>query len=769
MADLVRGEIGASVQQTTPAQATIYVRGLSGREVVHLVDGIRVNTTIFRVGNNPHLALIDPLSLERVVLVRGSSAVLRGSDALGGVVAMFTPLTPLSDEPRLQVRSSAGATANPWGMQHAAHVAYTTPHVGLDVSAGMTARGDIVPGGGSRSPDPRSYPGATRAADGAYAPRLVRAQIGTGFSRAWAASAFRIAVSPRTEIVLRGQASVVPDLERYDEIVPRFKRALPARGASTTAPFTRWMGSASVLRRGETTVSWVSGVQRITERVERRNLGESCTTGEDEVADCQGAVRLSPSPRSSSEINAMLLLSSRVEATRKVTRALHGVAGAEIIHERVASASSSRVAGSDEVRQDASRYPDGSMQTQIGGFARAGYTIGRSQLGAGARLSAFLLDIASRPPPDAAPGFPSVVLGVSPELGARFRATPSVSIAANASRGVRAPNVQDFAALGARAGGRYQLPARDVRPEKTTSLDVGIEARLAWLRLQAFAFGMRYDDAIVLVPTTLAGQSENDAGEAYVISQNASRVDLLGAEGGVSADVGARTTIFGTGLLMRGTQHNPPGADGPTTTPADRVPPPQATLGARLKVSLRWEIQAFARGRLAQRRLNDPVNLDDNRIPEGGTDGYVTLHGRARCELGAGWEGAAAVDNLTNTLALEHGSGFYLPGIGGSLSLRYTSEWRRCFETLAQEPRGAVALPVGRSERQNAHGDRRSGRSPGRCDATDAAREPRGRSNSETTGVPAFSALRSRAAWRPMRRRPRRVIVCFLLGFASHS
>src|SRR5688500_17694837 len=55
LADGLRRAPSASVQQTTPGQGSIYVRGLSGRAVAHVVDGVRVNASIFRDGNNPYL------------------------------------------------------------------------------------------------------------------------------------------------------------------------------------------------------------------------------------------------------------------------------------------------------------------------------------------------------------------------------------------------------------------------------------------------------------------------------------------------------------------------------------------------------------------------------------------------------------------------------------------------------------------------------------------------------------------------------------------
>src|SRR3972149_7265736 len=46
--DLLRGETGVFVQQTTPGQAAPIVRGLNGSGVLMLVDGVGLDTALFR-------------------------------------------------------------------------------------------------------------------------------------------------------------------------------------------------------------------------------------------------------------------------------------------------------------------------------------------------------------------------------------------------------------------------------------------------------------------------------------------------------------------------------------------------------------------------------------------------------------------------------------------------------------------------------------------------------------------------------------------------
>ena len=80
---------------------------------------------------------------------------------------------------------------------------------------------------------------------------------------------------------------------------------------------------------------------------------------------------------------------------------------------------------------------------------------------------------------------------------------------------------------------------------------------------------------------------------------------------------------------MLGTQKNEPGGNVPLATPADRVPPPQGEIGVSYQPTETFWTEGFTRFALKQDRLNDPLNVNDNRIPLGGTPAYATHHVRA--------------------------------------------------------------------------------------------------------------------------------------------
>ncbi|MEZ6116512.1 MAG: TonB-dependent receptor plug domain-containing protein [Pirellulaceae bacterium] len=86
----LQNEVGVTLQQTGNGQLSPFIRGLTGQQILVMVDGIRVNNSILRAGPNQYAATIDPGMIDRIEVVRGAQSVLWGSDALGGAINIVT-------------------------------------------------------------------------------------------------------------------------------------------------------------------------------------------------------------------------------------------------------------------------------------------------------------------------------------------------------------------------------------------------------------------------------------------------------------------------------------------------------------------------------------------------------------------------------------------------------------------------------------------------------------------------------------------------------
>ena len=89
---------GVHVQKTSYGQGSPYIRGFTGFHTLLLVDGIRLNSPIFRSGPNQYWNTVDSFSLSRLELLKGPGAVLYGSDAVGGTLQAFTSLPEFAPE-----------------------------------------------------------------------------------------------------------------------------------------------------------------------------------------------------------------------------------------------------------------------------------------------------------------------------------------------------------------------------------------------------------------------------------------------------------------------------------------------------------------------------------------------------------------------------------------------------------------------------------------------------------------------------------------------
>jgi len=86
----LEGDAGVHLQQSTYGQVSPFLRGLTGYQVLNLVDGVRFNNSTFRSGPNQFLAFVEPGQIERLEAMLGPGSSQYGSDALGGTIQLQT-------------------------------------------------------------------------------------------------------------------------------------------------------------------------------------------------------------------------------------------------------------------------------------------------------------------------------------------------------------------------------------------------------------------------------------------------------------------------------------------------------------------------------------------------------------------------------------------------------------------------------------------------------------------------------------------------------
>lgn len=100
-ADLLGVSGKVFIQKSQQGGGSPMIRGFATNRLLYTVDGVRMNTSIFRAGNIQNIISLDPFVTENAEVFFGPGSVIYGSDAIGGVMS-FQTLTPqfsLSDEP----------------------------------------------------------------------------------------------------------------------------------------------------------------------------------------------------------------------------------------------------------------------------------------------------------------------------------------------------------------------------------------------------------------------------------------------------------------------------------------------------------------------------------------------------------------------------------------------------------------------------------------------------------------------------------------------
>ncbi len=612
--DALRGQTGVFVQQTTPGQGTAIVRGLKGSEILHLVDGMRLNNALFRNAPNQYLALVDPFTTARIEVVRGPLSTLYGSDAMGGVLQVVT------DRPFLG--------GGDWAVSGRALARYDSRTLGHVAHASVAAgTGDFGMGGAISFQDHEDV----RAAD-----RRVQAPSGYRSKAASAFFSWRPLDTQRNELSI--QFLEQPSTHRYDELVAGFGQTNPASDVFAFAPNSRLFVHAQHHSTGWS--NWLdelevhAAVQRMTDDRRTREFGETQERREQNHSQLFG-------------------LTVRGAALPGPVHAL--TYGVDAYFDKVGSARQEVDINTGAQESVDPRFPDGSTLNTVDLYVQDAMTISDAlSLTAGARISHAQVKLTGdgeRPSADVSN------TDVTGSFGVRFDLNDQWTLMSNLGRGFRAPNIFDLGTLGARPGNRFNISNSDLGPETVWTIDAGFRFEAGGFNTEFFLWYSDYQDQITSVSTG----DIDDAGREIVQSRNATSVALRGAEMAVRYAITSYLSAdFGLNYVWGETELTDGDAE-----PADRIPPLNARLGLRYQRG-DWWVDGQLRVSDDQSRLS-ARDVRDPRINPVGTAGFGLMQLRAGMQWTPSLSTTLGMFNVADRDYREHGSG--IDGAGRSVAL----------------------------------------------------------------------------------------------------
>lgn len=613
--DALAFEPGLYRQQTTAGQGQVIIRGLKGSEILHLVDGVRLNNAIFRNAPTQYFALVPVSAVDRIEVIRGAAASLYGSDAVGGVVNVVTRVPSFeADETGWAADISMGADTAELQRAVSANLEAGNERLAVLGSFDYRELGNRRIGNGERI-DPSGYRSRAGRLAVAYTPDE---------QRRW---------------FLDVQHLEQPSTPRVDELVAGFGETEPASAEFWFEPNRRQFVHLQHSRMdGWLGTDWVVDLawQRIDD--DRRSRDTGSTLG-----------RL--------EQNRSDLFELSVNGVRGYDWGSIAY-GAEWYHDEVDSGRIEENIETGERTPAESRFPDGSEVDQAALYTQAEWQLSdRQSLIGGLRLTDVNVSLAATA---AAPGGEVDTNDLSGELGWLYRLTDELQLIANASRSFRAPNIFDLGTLGPRPGGRFNIANPDLEPESARQLDAGLRILRPRLRAEIMAYFVEYSDRISSV---LTGEVTPE-GRQVVQNQNIANATLYGLEAGGEFDLSETAMLRAVLNYTRGEEQE---ADSGTTS-GDRIPPLNGAVAMRVALGDDFRIEPWVEFAAEQDRLS-PRDVRDSRIDPDGTPGWATLNIKTSWRSAAGWDLTLAMENILDKRYRIHGSGIDAPGRNFSLRL----------------------------------------------------------------------------------------------------
>jgi outer membrane receptor protein involved in Fe transport len=615
--DSLAARPGVFVQQTTPGQGAAIIRGLKGSEVLHLVDGMRLNNAIFRNAPTQYLALVAPGSIERVEVLRGAPASLYGSDAVGGVVQAVSRI------PAFETAGSRFDALLAFDTADQARTVRAAAEFG-DESLAALVSGEYLETGNRR------VGGGSRVVPSAYD-----------------AKGARIAVSATPSATKRWlfdlQYAEQPMTPRVDELVPGFGQVDPSSSEFFFAPNQRVFAHVRHTRDdGLWGASWTvdAGWQRIVDDRISRNYLSEIRRREGNRSDLAGlTVSANGDTQSGSWVAGIEYYYDRVDSTR--------------IEEDLTSGVETRVA---------SRFPDGSTMAQAALFGSTMHRLNaRHTLTAGMRYSA----VSTRLPAAGMIAATDVDQDdISADLGWLFDVTDRTQITANLGLGFRAPNVFDLGTLGERPGNRFNVPNPDLQSEHITQFDLGLRHYGERWEIDVVAFLLHYTDRIASVLTG----DVTSTGRNVIQSRNVGTADIAGLELGGRLQLSDNLSADVVVNVVRGEQSDESGV----MDPGDRIPPFNGRLGLRYQWRDGLMIEPYLVFADGQDRLS-PRDIIDPRIDPAGTPVWATANLRLSWNASETWHITLQLENVLDKRYRVHGSGIDSPG--QNLYVGFTAGW----------------------------------------------------------------------------------------------
>jgi hemoglobin/transferrin/lactoferrin receptor protein len=634
--DVLSGKPSVMVQKTSYGQGSPFLRGFTGFRTLFLVDGIRLNNSVFREGPNQYWNTVDSLSVSDYELVMGPSSVLYGSDAVGGTVNAMPLKTPDYKgspvwEPRLYYRGSTAERSN----------------IGR-VELGGRVNGNIGFIGGFNYKDFGDLRGG----------KDVGVQEHTGYSETDFDARLDYYIDKDSLFTIAHQTVDQDDAWRTHKTIYGIDWEGLTKGDDKVHSFDQNRDLTYIKYRGNNLNGFVNSIEATLSRQfqgENQYRVKKDSAGERQGFDVE-------------TWGSTLQLESDTVAGQWVY-------GFEYYHDFVDSYNRTyKTDGSLNKTAIQGPVADDASYDSLGIYLQDTIRLldGKLDITPGIRYTFCTAD--ANKVKDPVTGRQMSVNGDWDAVVGSLRVLHPLTenrnhvLFAGISQGFRAPNLSDLTRLDIARSGEMETPVSNLEPERYLAYEAGIKSRFDKLTTALTYYYTAIDSMVVRAPTGLFID-----GNAEVTKKNSGDGYIHGVELSGNYDVTRTLSTRLTACWMDGKVDTYPTSSAEKDKDhISRLMPPSTEIGIRWQTeNSKYWVEAICDLAAKADKLSVEDERDIQRIPPNGTPGYAVYTARA---------GSKITDNLALTVAVEnildedyriHGSGVNEPGRNFVLTANY--------------------------------------------------------------------------------------------------
>lgn len=652
------------IQKSQQGGGSPMIRGFSANRLLYAVDGVRVNTAIFRGGNLHNVISLDPLALQNTEVLFGPGSVMFGSDALGGVMA-FETLKPNFSDSGFAVNGTAFtrfATANNEKTFHG-DITFANERWAFLSSISHFDYGDLKMG--SNGPDDYLRPWyVVPSVDGdeVFVNPDPKVQKSSGYSQLNLMQKIRFKPSNKTDWEYGFHYSKSTDIPRYDRLI---------EGSFEKPKFAEWNYGPQIWLMNQLTFNQLGNgnwYDQMSIKIAQQHFEESRLDRRFNNSNRFDRVE---------KVGAFSLNADWVKNINQESFLSYGI---ETVYNGVTSTGSQINIQTNEEVAASARYPKSDWVSLAFYSTYHAHLSEKLKLQTGLRYNQIWLsaDFSSNEE-----FFPLPYQNTTNNNGALtgsfgliYSPEDTWTISPQLSTGFRAPNVDDLGKFFDSEPGAVIVPNPSLKPEYVYNAEININKHWGnFLKIDASAYYTLMDNAMVRRPFTLNGQDSTpyEGVPSKVLAiQNAASATVYGIQAGLEWSPAQNWLLYSKINWQKGQEE----LDGEMTSPTRHAAPLFGlTRLTYSKKRVKLELSSIYSGEVSFENM--PVDekgkphlyaKDENGNPH--SPSWITINIQGTYKLAKFLDAMVGLENIGDKRYRPYSSGMAAAGRNFNFSLK---------------------------------------------------------------------------------------------------